>query len=337
MKQILIIGTGGTIASVPSDRGLTPAMTPAELLDYIPEAYDLCQIHFYPLYNIDSTNLQPEYWIKITRMIKESYHDYDGFIITHGTDTMAYTAAALSYLIQNAEKPIVITGSQKPMGSADTDARKNLLDSLRFAIKPDVSGVYVVFGGSAILGTRARKVRSKSCNAFESINYPAAAFFDGSRILCYQRPRPAVQPISFYEQLDPKVFLLKLIPGIEPEILRYIGDHYDAIVIESYGVGGIPFQDKRNFLRELEQLSGRGKIVVLATQVMLEGSDAERYEVGYRAVSRMQVLQAYDMTVEAAVVKLMWILGHTKDFQTVRSEFYRNIGEDILAFSDETV
>lgn len=336
MKQILIIGTGGTIACVKGEYGLAPAMGPKELLEYLPEAEELCRIRFLPLYNIDSTNIQPEYWVEIARKIHDAYYDYDGFVITHGTDTMAYTAAALSYLIQNAGKPIILTGAQKPISAVDTDAKKNLLDSLRFAAK-GIAGVYLVFDGVAILGVRAKKVRSKSYNAFESINYPAAAFLDGRRILCYREARPWKKEVVFYDTLNPKVFLLKLIPGMEPEILRYIGAHYDAVVIECYGVGGIPFQNRRNFLKELEFLAQTGTIVVIATQVMMEGSDAAVYEVGYRAITQFHVLQAYDMTVEAAVVKLMWILGQTKEFNRVKKAFYSNIGDDILTGFPDTL
>lgn len=183
---------------------------------------------------------------------------------------------------------------------------------------------------TAILGTRARKVRSKSYSAFDSINYPVAAFIDDKRILRYTDTEPAHPGVRFFDALHPKVFLLKLIPGMEPEILEYLADHYDAIVIESYGVGGIPFHNKRNFLQKLQALTEKGKLVVLATQVMLEGSDAEVYEVGARAIRQYNALQAYDMTVEAAVVKLMWIMGQTRDPEKMRQLFYQPVQHDIL-------
>lgn len=330
VKKILLIGTGGTIASVHTPKGLVPVTDPEQLLECIPQAKALCRIEVCPLYNIDSTNIQPEYWGTIAKEIRRRYHEYDGFVITHGTDTMAYTAAALSYLIQNADKPIIITGAQKPICDSSTDAKKNLLDSLRFAIKQGVSGVYIVFDGQAILGTRARKVRSKSYNAFESINYPVAAFLDEHRILYYQQQQHKQKQVTFYDRLNPKVFLLKLIPGMEPDILHYVSEHYDAIVIECYGVGGVPFQNQRNFLKELQVITRAGKTVVIATQVMLEGSDAAVYEVGFQAVNQYNVLQTYDMTVEAAVVKLMWILGQTQRFDEIKTLFYQNIYEDIL-------
>jgi len=297
MKRILLIATGGTIASVQTENGLAPASTAEELLSYIPEAGKFCEVSVRQLFSLDSTNVQPEHWIRISQEIREEYSRFDGFVITHGTDTMAYSAAALSYLIQNSEKPIILTGSQKPISVTITDARKNLMDSLRFASRDGVRGVYLVFDGKAILGTRARKIRSKSYSAFESINYPVAAFIDENRIIQY-------------------------VDGESRD---------DAIIIESYGVGGIPFYNKRNFLSGLENLTKKGKIVVIATQVMLEGSDAEVYEVGYKAVNSYNVLQAYDMTVEAAAVKLMWIMGQTRDFETVKKMFYTKVSQDILA------
>lgn len=330
MKHILLLATGGTIASIKTEQGLVPNTTAEEILSYIPEANNVCHLHVRQILNIDSTNIQPEHWITIATEIQKEYDSYDGFVITHGTDTMAYTASALSYLIQNSEKPIIITGAQRPISDAITDATKNLMDSLRFAAKDNVQGVYIVFDGKAIVGTRARKIRSKSYSAFESINYPVAAFIDETRILQYVETEREQKPPMFYDKLHPKVFVLKLIPGIEPEILQYLSEHYDAIIIESYGVGGIPFHDNRNFFKELEMMTKQGKIIVIATQVMLEGSDAKVYEVGFKAITQYNVLQAYDMTIESACVKLMWILGKTKNFAEVKEQFYHKINHDIL-------
>ena len=329
MKKILLLTTGGTIASRKTESGLAPQIAPEELLAYVPEYEKFCHVDTRQVFNRDSTNIQPEDWICIAEAVQCAFNQYDGFVITHGTDTMAYTAAALSYLIQNSGKPIVLTGSQKPIDSSSTDARKNLLDSLRFAADPHAHGVYVVFDGKAIIGTRARKIRSKSFHAFESINYPVAAFIDDSRIIHYLSDKGDERTVQFWNRLNPKIFLLKLVPGMEPDILDYIGDHYDAVIIESYGVGGIPFHDRRNFLDKLETFACKGKIAVIASQVMLEGSDAEIYEVGFRAMNCDTVLQAFDMTVEAALVKLMWILAETKEPAEIKRKFYARMNQDI--------
>lgn len=329
-KNILLIATGGTIASKKTSDGLAPGITSDELMEYVPEIKEYCNVDTVQILNIDSTNIQPEYWILITEAIEKVYDKYDGFVISHGTDTMAYTASALSYLIQGLDKPIVITGSQKPINVEITDARKNMLDSFRFASEPGVRGVYIVFDGKAIIGTRAKKTKSKSYSAFESINFPVAAFIDDYRITKYIRSEENKSSVKFYKSIYPSIFLLKLAPGMEPDVLDYIGEKYEGIVIESYGVGGLPFLDKRNFLEKLGGLTEKGKIIVVATQVMLEGSDMGVYEVGIKALKKYNVLQAYDMTIEAAITKLMWILAETKDFEEVKERFYTRINDDLL-------
>jgi len=329
-KSILLIATGGTIASKKTINGLAPSITSDELMEYVPEIKEFCNVDTIQILNIDSTNIQPEYWTLISETIENVYEKYDGFVISHGTDTMAYTASALSYLIQNSSKPIIITGSQKPINAEITDARKNMLDSFRFACDINSKGVYIVFDGKAIIGTRARKVKSKSYSAFESINFPVAALIDDKRISKYIRNEESNGPVKFYNKIYPSIFLLKLAPGMEPDVLDYIGEKYEGIVIESYGVGGLPFLDKRNFLGKLGKLSENGKIVVVATQVMLEGSDMDVYEVGIKALKQYKIIQSYDMTVESVITKLMWIMAETKDYNEVKEKFYTKINDDIL-------
>lgn len=173
LKHILFIATGGTIASKKSRNGLKPQITPEELLEYIPQVKEVCQIEAIQLLNLDSSNMEPKHWKKIVYTIREQYEKYDGFVIAHGTDTMAYTAAALSYMIQNSKKPIVITGAQKPIDLEITDAKSNLLDSFLYASDEQSQGVQIVFDGKVIAGTRAKKVRSKSYNAFSSMDFRA--------------------------------------------------------------------------------------------------------------------------------------------------------------------
>lgn len=330
MKKILLIATGGTIASKSSEEGLTPLLSSQELLAHVPQVKEFCTVDTMQIMNIDSTNIQPEYWLDIANTIKEHYADYDGFVVCHGTDTMAYTTAALSYLIQNSPKPIVVTGAQKPIDMEITDAKTNLADSLLFASYENAHGVCLVFDGKVIAGTRARKVRTKSYNAFESINYPYLATIHDGRIIQYiSESVPCAYP-AFYSAIDPKVCLLKMIPGMNPDVLTYMGEKYDAIIIESYGVGGIPSDEHRNFLNEVERIVSMGKIVVMTTQVMHEGSDMDVYAVGHVAKQRYGLMESFDMTLEATVTKLMWILGQTNDPQKMKSMFYTTINRDIL-------
>ena len=316
--------------------GLAPTVTSDELFAEIPESKSFCCVDNIQLLNIDSTNIQPEHWLLIVNTIEKYYDQYDGFVITHGTDTMAYSAAALSYLIQNPKKPIVFTGSQKPLLSPISDAKKNLLDSLRFACYPGACGVYVVFSGSVILGSRAKKLKTKSFSAFSSINYPEIARIDGPHVIAFTDFFPtSPEPVVFHHKLLPEVALIKLIPGMDPDILDYAGTHYKAVVLESYGSGGLPLANQRNFLEKLKFLTELNCVVVIATQAMWEGSDLAVYEVGSIAMQRYNLLQTFDMTIEAAVTKLMWLLSKNLSFPELKAEFYTPISKDICFYHTE--
>lgn len=330
-KHILMIATGGTIASKRSDSGLKPLITSEELLGYVPDAKKFCSADTLQLINIDSTNMQPKHWLMIADAIETHYADYDGFVICHGTDTMAYTAAALSYLIQNSPKPIVVTGAQKPIDLEITDAKTNLLDSLRYASCSKAYGVTIVFDGKVIAGTRGKKERTKSYNAFSSINFPYIAAIQEEHIIFYLDDKSLLtEPVRFYHSLNSRVALLKLIPSLDSGVLDYLADHYDAVIIESFGVGGIPSYDTGDFRKAVERWIKSGKIVVMTTQVTNEGSNMSVYEVGKTIKQEFGLLEAYDMTLEATVTKLMWILGQTKEPVKVRELFYQTINRDML-------
>lgn len=328
LKRILAIGTGGTIASQQEDDGLTPELNTDQLLRQVPQIRTFCDVSCNQLCSIDSTNMSPSRWVQMARAIRQSYQDYDGFVIIHGTDTMAYTAAALSYLIQNSPKPIVLTGAQKPIGSDNTDSKINLEDAFRCACS-NLCGVMIVFSGKVILGTRARKTHTKSFRAFSSINYPELAYIRDGHILPFIRPDCAAAPV-FYEKLDDKVALLKMIPGIDSSMLAWMLEHNDALIIESFGVGGMPSYRGTEFYDLLAGAMKQGKTIVMTTQVENEGSDLAVYSVGNRLKTQLGVLEAYDMTTEAVVGKLMWILGQTKDPEQIRRLFYQPVASDIL-------
>ena len=325
MKHILMIATGGTIASKETADGLAPQLTSEELLAEVPELEQLCRIDTVQLMNRDSTNINSRDWLQMAACVRE----HDGFVVLHGTDTMAYTAAALSYLVQNNAKPVVITGSQKSIFNQDTDARENLRDAFLYACDDGACGVHIVFDHKVILGTRARKVRTKSYNAFSSIDYPETAILRGRQVV-YYIPEQAAGAPKFYNRLDPGVFVLKLIPGIDAGIFDDLKAHYRALVIESFGAGGIPDGEYYTFGEIIERRVREGKILVMCTQVPNEGSDMCVYEVGQSAKSRFEVLETYDMTLEAAVTKLMWILSLTHDRREVEALFYETVNFDIL-------
>ena len=331
MKKILLIATGGTIASKYTDEGLCPQISSEELISYVPSARNFCEIDAVQPFNLDSTNVDAPQWLALAELIEKKYEYYDGFVICHGTDTMAYTAAALSYLIQNNRKPIVITGAQKPIDLAITDARANLLDSLRFASHERAHGVNIVFGGVVIAGTRAKKERSKSYNAFSSINYPQIAIIQDDRIIFYIDDKDqSTSPLKFCHTLNNRVFLLKLIPGTSGRVLETLSSAFDAVIIESFGVGGLPTYGDDSFRTAIKDCLDAGKIIIMATQVTHEGSDMTVYQVGKAIKDEFSLLESYDMTLEATVAKTMWALGQTSDREEFKRLFYTTINHDLL-------
>jgi len=329
MKKILLIATGGTIASKPTQEGLSPAITSEELVACIPEVQQLCELSTMQRFNLDSTNMNPAHWLAVAGTVEASYDQYDGFVVTHGTDTMAYAASTLSYLIQNSPKPVVLTGAQKSIYAQDSDARRNLLDAVRYAADDRAGGVSLVFDGQVITGTRARKMRTKSFNAFSSIDYPELAAIRSGTLHVYIDHKPA-GPVHFYHELDPSVFVLKLVPGMRSDIFDYLAANYRAVIIESFGVGGIPYYDSDQFAGKIELLVRKGVKVIVTTQVPHEGSDMEVYSVGFRIKKKYELLEAYDMTAETVYAKTMWALANSTDEAGFRKLFLMPVYKDIV-------
>ena len=334
MKKVLMLGTGGTIASGMTQSGLIPVLSTQELVEKVPEISDLCEVTCRQLFSIDSTNITPAHWLTIAEAIRESYDAFDGFVIAHGTDTMAYTAAALSYLIQGSPKPIILTGAQKPILFENTDSKANLTDAFRCAVS-DLFGVMIVFNGRVILGTRARKTRTTSLQAFSSINYPLLAVLQNGFLMEYIRPACYGRPV-FYDRLNERVGLLKMTPGADCGLLSYLLSHNDAVIIESYGVGGLPSYQGSGFFDVIrDAIRGGGKTIVMTTQVQNEGSNLAVYDVGFHLKNDLHLLEAYDMTTEAALAKLMWILGQTSRPDEIRRLFCTPVAYDMLYLKAE--
>lgn len=309
MKKLFLIATGGTIASQENGEGLEPSISPEEMLSYV--SVNNCSVDCVELIKIDSTNVTPSHWLKIGECIRTNYDNYDGFVITHGTDTLSYTAAALSYLIQNSKKPIVITGSQKPIDAENTDARKNLEDSIAFALS-QYGGVSVVFGGYAISGVRAKKMRTKGFDAFQSVNYPYLAKIENGEIEPISEP-PKYENTMFYTSLNGNVALVTLTPGMPCGIIKNTGECCDGIVISSYGAGGIPDL----YLDAVKEIAEKGKTVVIGTQCVFDGTSLDTYKVG-RAAKKLCLAQSGDMTAEHTLIKLMWCLAQTDNHEKVK-------------------
>ena len=329
MKRILVMATGGTIASTAADDGLAPSLTGEELLRSVPQVAELCELDFVQPMNIDSTNMRPGDWMRMRDIIVDRYDDYDGFVILHGTDTMAYTAAALSYLIQASPRPIVLTGSQQPMGYPFTDAKLNVFQSVLWATDEASHDVSVVFGGNVIRGTRARKQRTMSFNAFTSVNCPPLAVIRGDRVVRAGVTVPSrTDGPHFYDRLDERVIVIKLTPGLNPRDLHLLEGSYDAVILETFGMGGVPSYADSSFEHAIFEWVDSGRFVVMTTQVPEEGVDLGVYQVGRPYADHPGILRGADMTTEALVAKTMWALAQTHDPATMEELFYRRVNGD---------
>lgn len=330
-KKILLLCTGGTIASTQGKEGLAPGLEGDDILKYIPSVKRICDIKIMQVCNIDSTDMTPFYWQMILQSIKKNYDSYDGFVILHGTDTMAYTAAALSYMIQNSPKPIVLTGSQKPICLDITDAKTNLTDSIYYVCDEKSCGVTVVFDGCVIAGTRAKKTCAHSYDAFSSVNFPIMASIWEGRIIRFVFQEKENLSVHFYEAMNDSIAILKLLPGSRPALLGYLFEQYDCLLIESFGVGGIPESLRDEFYSQMRHWRQKGKIVVIATQVVNEGSNMEVYKVGKKVKRDFGLIETYDMTLESAVTKMMHLMGvYGKDYSSICKGFYQTVSYDIL-------
>ena len=327
MKHILLIATGGTIACKDAGDGLTPQLTSADLISLVPELETICRADTVQLMNLDSTNISSSHWLEMAGCVQKHYDSYDGFVLTHGTDTMAYTAAALSYLIQNSRKPVVITGAQQSISNRDTDARENLRDAFLYAADDQASGVHIVFDHKVILGTRARKMRTKSYNAFESVDWPETAIIRNKKLIHYLPAKPEGET-KFYNVMGNGVFVWKLVPGSDASLLHALKPLCRALVLEGFGVGGLPQYGGQEFFNAVREWIRSGRVIIMTRQVPFEGSDMEVYQVGQRAKRELGLIEAYGMTTEAVVTKLQWILGQTEDGNEIRRLFQQPIAND---------
>jgi len=330
MKKVLLLTTGGTIASRTSEGGLIPALASEELLRYMSDLRQYYNIEGRDLFNLDSSNIQAEEWQMIARSVYGALDDYDGIVITHGTDTMAYTASMLGYMLRNLKKPVVITGSQVPIDNLLTDARNNLYIAFA-AVDSGIPGVTIAFNRKIICGCRAVKVRTLGFEAFESVNAPywGEIYSNGMRCNRDYIVEPDYNaPTVLKDNVCRDVFLLKLIPGTNPEIFDMLSAmHYRGIVIETFGLGGLHFV-RRNLLPKLKMLTESGVSVVACSQCLYETSDFSVYEVG-RKLLDCGIIPGHDMTTEAAVTKLMWALGQTDDPREVHRIFETNYAGEI--------
>lgn len=304
-KHICVLATGGTIASRPTPNGLMPALSGEDILAMVPDLRARCDIDCVQLLQLDSTNLQPEHWIRMARAVAERRTQYDAFVITHGTDTMAYSASALHYMLENIDRPVVFTGSQLPAGVPGTDAEQNLLTAFHAALGGR-AGVYIAFGGRVMFGNDARKFCTMQLTAFGNINRPLAGRFAGGRLTWLAGPSAQAGTFRLHDQLDTRVGVLKIVPGLPPKMLEaFVDAGFRAVILEGYGLGGIPDQESpMNFLPAFQYAKDYGCRLVCTTQCTYDGVDMDSYEMGVRA-QQLGVEPGGTLTTEALLCKLM--------------------------------
>ena len=307
MKKVLLITTGGTLACKETDRGLEPKLKGRDILSKVPEIATLCNATAKDLFLLDSTNATPKEWEELAKFIGDNYSKYDGFVITFGTDTMAYTASALSHMLVNLGKPVVLTGSQLPLGVANSDARTNLQLAFSMAVG-NLPGVYIAFGNKVIKGSCAKKIFSRNFNAFESINEPAVLFFTKEELKKnLSAPMPEGE-FAVKAHLEPRVMAITITPGLHPDIIDYaVEAGYKGIVLEGYGIGGIPIESI-NFLPSIKKALSKKVRIICISQCVFDGVDLELYPMGIEA-KKLGVEDGGNMTLECAVTKLMFELG----------------------------
>lgn len=327
-KRLLIITTGGTLASSKGEEGLAPELNSTEIFSSMEGIMNYYDVEFMDLMAIDSSNMQPEEWKLIARTVYEKREDYHGMVIIHGTDTMAYTAAALSFMLPNITIPVVLTGSQLSILNPIADAVENCRCAVNMA-GSGVPGIFVAFNRKVILGTRASKVRTISFDAFESINYPYIGVVNsnGLDINRYALKRTH-RRFELKDKLSTKVFLLKLVPGTNPDIFEHLYQMgYEGVVVEAFGIGGMHFK-KRNLPEAIKNVIEKGMTVVVGSQCLYEGSNLSVYQAGQK-ILKQGALPCNDMTTEAAVTKLMWVLGQTSDKKEIESLFLKNLAGEV--------
>lgn len=327
-KNLLILTTGGTIACETGEHGLAPALSGDRLIAHLSGSIAAYQLTIKDILHLDSSNIQPEEWLIIARSIYEEHKKYDGIVVTHGTDTMAYTTSILSFILPNIPIPVVVTGSQLPMTHPLSDALDNLRSALAMAAS-ETPGIFLAFNRKVILGCRAVKIRTTGFDAFESVNSPYAAQIDSEGLRIDTSIVPKQHGIcKLQDKICSDVFLIKLTPGLNPAIFDMLLElQYKGIVIEAFGAGGLHFIH-RDLISKLEKLINKNIPIVISSQCLYEKSDLSIYETGQKALKH-GVIQAYDMTTEAAVTKLIFALGQTENMEEIRTLFATNFCGEI--------
>ena len=325
-KKILLLTTGGTIASVPGGEGLEP-MRSGVMERELEQLRTYYNISVRDVMCLDSSNITPEEWQFIAREIFENRLGYDGVVVSHGTDTMAYTASAVTFMLPNIDRPVVFTGSQLPLADMLSDGPDNLRTAFAMAAS-GCNGVFLAFDRKVMLGCRAVKVRASGFSAFASVNTQDVGYVSNLGLVLDRKllPKPTGEP-QLLSSVSRNVFLLKLTPGLNPAIFDMLAAMgYRGIVVEAFGLGGINVLNKG--LRGIHRAVEDGISVVVTTQCLYDSSDLRVYQVGNKLLD-MGVIQGRDMTSEAAMAKLMWAIGQGMDQAQIADLFRQNLAGEI--------
>jgi L-asparaginase len=333
MKKILLIHTGGTFGMMPAEpsQALAPANIRQLILKYLPEIRTMADIDFEVAFNLDSANIQIHHWQKLGEIIRDNYTAYDGFVIIHGTDAMVYTANALSYMLQGLDKPVILTGSQRPLALIRSDARSNLINSIELATHP-IPEVAIFFGTSLLRGNRAVKISSTSYEAFASPNYPALAEV-GLDVILSRQIMSGRKKLHYRDTFQNSVFCFRFFPGLDPTYLQFLANSsLQAIVVEALGVGNVAILE-HSLTPWIRSMSASGKLVVIVSQSPYGHVNLDLYESGQK-IREAGGISAADMTTTAAIVKLMFLLGcHPDDREKVRAEFLKSLAGELTMVS----
>ena len=339
-SSVLLIYTGGTIGMKedPFDQSLKP-FDFGQILQEVPELRKFaCRIDVYtftPL--IDSSDVEPAMWKQLACLIRDRYEQYDGFVVLHGTDTMAFSASALSFMLEDLGKPVIFTGSQLPIGRPRTDGKENLVSSVEIASARREDGsaavpeVCIYFNSKLLRGNRCTKINSEGFTAFDSANYPPLAEAGISiryNTAAIHYPAPELGGLKVHTSLDTRVSILKLHPGITPQVVRNIllGEETRAVIIETYGAGNAP--SKEWFLNIVREACSRGKILLNVTQCLHGGVDMDIYATG-KKLKEAGVVSGYDSTTESALAKLFCLMGETEDNEAVKKRLCGSLRGEI--------
>ncbi len=329
MKKILLIQTGGTIAMSAKGEGveLDPETWSGTLVDRVPELQELAEIETYPLFFEDSSDLNASHWENLAHCIDSNYETYDGFVILHGTDTMAYTASALSFALINLAKPVILTGSQVPLSSIRSDARRNLINSIEMATT-DLHEVAICFNDHVYRGNRSTKLSIGDFDAFGSPNFPTLAEI-GLTIEMNVEAKVLLPAFDVLPKFDNSLVVLTVFPSLNTDFLMRLDlTKLKAIIVRSFGSGNFPMKGEFNLLPFLEKCNENNVIVVFVSQADYDAVNLSKYPAGRKAV-KAGAISGADMTLEAALTKMMWLLGNYEDQDVIRKLYQNNLAGEL--------